>query len=159
MTTPTTPPSAPVDKVYAPMPAWAPHVLGIHPSALEQGLRAFADATHTLREAQAADTGAMQQIGWVRLDNVHDVATHPSAASDTMRTPCYIASPAAPASGVLSDSRQALEQACRARHPGWDNPRYFGEIAKELRRKEMAAEIAALSLEGAPQQAAGASER
>ncbi len=54
-----------------------------------------------------------------------------------------------PASGAavkeepVEVARDALEAACRARHPGWDNPRYYGEIAKCLRREEMAKEIAA----------------
>ena len=43
-------------------------------------------------------------------------------------------------------ARQALEAACQERHPNWDNPRYFGEIAKQHRRVELAREIAAAPL-------------
>ncbi|MEJ8837556.1 hypothetical protein [Ramlibacter sp. AN1133] len=40
-------------------------------------------------------------------------------------------------------SSEALEDACRAKFRGWDNPRHYGEAAKALRRAEVAGEVAA----------------
>lgn len=40
--------------------------------------------------------------------------------------------------------RHALEAFCRERHPAWDDARYFGEIAKDVRRKALAREMASM---------------
>ena len=47
----------------------------------------------------------------------------------------------------------AIDAACRDRYPQWDNPRYFGEIAKQMRRREMASEVLAQPAQPATREA------
>ncbi len=143
MTTPTTPPSAPVDKVYAPLSREA---FSVWCKAQPDGYNAWdawqeavdrasrADATHTLREARAAgtetanhthsdysdgfDAGKEQALATVaanrsamsRWGNELRITYATQSEADKAMTALsvpIVASPAAPASGVLSDEHRA----------------------------------------------------
>lgn len=43
---------------------------------------------------------------------------------------------------LITAARRALEDVCKDRYPSWSDPMHFGEIARRLRRNEIAAEIA-----------------